>query len=114
MSLSGIESKIVNRLLDAIFYNEKPRYQVTIHDGENETALLHARTAVRREMAATERDTVHLWTRDDKGNMQRAGHVVLIYGNGLDLISDYSLILEDLLKPVTDWTFNDLALTVKN
>jgi len=103
--MERIEAQIVNRLLDTIY---DAHYQVSVDDGENETPPISARHRVRKDMDSTSRDMVYLWKRDDKGEMQRQGWILLVYGNGVDILTDYSTNLESLLKPVNDWIYSEL------
>jgi len=87
-----IARKAVRCLLDA-------GYSVGVYDGEA-TALKPTtdRRAIYNAMASTDED----WLLADR-NGQEAGWVRLIYGNDTDLISDYTVSLEDAIKPACEY-----------
>lgn len=88
-----ISHKVVTCLLDAGF-------SVSVFDGE-EWAIEKSvnRNKIYKEMWSTDEDT--LYACDSEG--ERIGWVSLIYGNDVDIISDYTTNLEDVLKPANDY-----------
>ena len=54
------------------------------------------------KMGETDEELLEVFTQED--HTRRVGWVWFVYGNdGWDVISDYSLNLEDVLKPVNDY-----------
>jgi hypothetical protein len=72
-------------------------YTVSVYDGE-EFALKRSRDAdtIIAALASTDHDVLHA---RDAGGVHR-GTVLLIWGNGTDLISDYSVKIETVIAPV--------------
>lgn len=93
--LIGIEKQIVNLILDRVLAEGGA---IDVHDGE-ETPLKNSRdkTAIFAAMFSTDED--YLYIRQSPGQ-KPMGWVRLIYGNGIDLISDYTVNLETLLEPI--------------
>ncbi len=84
-----IETRIINKLLaDALAAG----YNISVNDGED-TIVSHSREigVIKGAMRSTDEDYLHFTILEpDLGNFRRVGWVRLIYGNGVDLISDYS------------------------
>jgi len=95
------ESLIVNTLLARLLNACKAT--ISVSDGE-ETTLVRSddREAIIEAMFSTDSDVLIIH-REGK----RDGSILLIYGNGWDLISDYSVSLEEVIEPInkliTSW-----------
>ena len=83
-------------------------FQLALHDGEDWAAqrtddiLKLANAAM-----ATDEETLIVYHQPDiaDAKWQRFGWVFFVYGNsGWDVINDYTLNLEDVLKPINDYT----------
>ncbi len=72
-------------------------YSISVDDGE-QTTLQYSRNSgeILHAMATTGLDYL---TAHDK-DLKYAGYVLLIYGNGQDLISDYSVKLTAVMEPL--------------
>jgi hypothetical protein len=81
---SPIEVTICNRLVTKAL---QAGYMISVHDGE-EYALKRStsKRAVIEAMRSTDADTIVFRNADGS----KAGAMLLIYGNGEDVISDYS------------------------
>ena len=103
MMRMAIERRIVKRTVTDLI---EAGYTLSVYDGENESAktstdykLLH------NALMETDEDFLNVW-KDGK----RVGWVRFTYGNdGYDVISDYTISLEDALKGV-----NQFAETLDN
>jgi hypothetical protein len=75
-----------------------------VNDGE-ETTLKHSAdpVAIKAAMFTTDEDWLLVWPAGDHHQRSNTGWVRLIYGNGEDLISDYSTNLEALIAPTNAW-----------
>lgn len=81
---AATELKITTRLIDAALAHE---LLVSVNDGENTTVSRSAdRAEIIKAMCSTEQDQITLWT----SPVDRIGTIYLIYGNGAEVISDYS------------------------
>jgi hypothetical protein len=82
--MNKTEAQIINRILSAALAHGG---KVSVYDGE-EWALKQStdRAAIQAEVAATDMTTLRL--RDAKGDT--VGSVLLVHGNGADVICDYS------------------------
>ncbi|MDU8351207.1 hypothetical protein RYA05_04760 [Pseudomonas syringae pv. actinidiae] len=91
-----IEQQIMILIIDAAF---AAGHTVSVHDGEEVTV---EQSLDKEEILAACRSTGQDYLiLKNKG--ERVGQVSLIYGNGnsgMDLISDYSTSIEDLMEPV--------------
>lgn len=103
--MTGLERKIVDRLVAHLL---ACGYRISVNDGE-ETVLRYSDdpALIIQAMASTSDDTliVHETVKQGDGlSYRRIGWVRLIWGNGIDLISDSSIgLIEDALRPVEDW-----------
>lgn len=91
----AIEQKIVRRIVKEAL---QAGYTVSVYDGET-WALKHSDNCkiINAALFSTDFDTLLL--RDKAGNNQ--GSIYCIYGNdGYDVISDYSIALENFMKPI--------------
>jgi hypothetical protein len=79
-----IEAKIARKVVTLALAKG---YMISVYDGKA-MALMQStsRNAILDAMASTDED--HLFFRNAAGD--RVGHMLLIYGNGEDLISDYT------------------------
>ncbi|ACD21593.1 hypothetical protein [Paraburkholderia phytofirmans] len=102
------ESRIARRVVSALL---AAGYGISIDDGEAETPVLHEERKIIREMSATCSDRIYVWTRDSVADAEtrRNGWVLMVYGNGIDVLTDYTTNLEATLKPVNDWIYSELA-----
>jgi hypothetical protein len=82
--LDSVERNILSLI---VFRAIQFGYAVSVFDGE-EFALKRSKNvkAILEACAATEMDSLHFYN----SHGERIGHVLLIYGNGRDLISDCS------------------------
>lgn len=80
---SRTEQRIASKLITDVL---AAGHSISVHDGEA-FALEHSRdaSAIKQAMASSDHDT--LVVRDTDG--QQLGWVLLIYGNGEDLVSDH-------------------------
>jgi|SRR5882672_685474 len=85
------EQRIVGR---AVYDLLAAGYAITVNDGEEDTvkASKDAPT-IFRALASTSNDTLGVTKAG-----QRSSFVFLVWGNGVDIISDYGMSLEDVLK----------------
>lgn len=96
----AVEREIIKRLATEILASG---HSVAVNNGEEEV-LKPARWSARAVINAcctTDDETLVVYFAG-----KQIGWISLIYGNGnngLDLISDYTTSLEDLIKPVTEW-----------
>ena len=83
-----IAKRLVHALLDA-------GLAITVNNGGDEMELDECKDPEKifEAMMATDEDVL-ITTR---------GSVLLVYGNGFDLISDYSVRLEEVIRPVSEW-----------
>lgn len=91
--MAEVECKIVKAILKAA---RDGGYSISINDGE-ETTVKRSQdwAAILAAMATTEEDWLRLHREGD-----RTGWVTLVYGNGIDLISDYTTNLEEVMAPL--------------
>lgn len=105
--MDATEAKIANRLLTAILRH--PDLLVRVFDGEEwSTDWTRDRAAIQRETAATDMTRYSITRLADNGAARRLGSILLIHGNGEDVISDYSWntkvdAVEALLDEVCDY-----------
>lgn len=73
-------------------------YEIAVDNGEDKPRRLSDRDAVLRTMFATDDEYLNIYRRG-----KRIGWVRLVYGNdGFDVMSDYTVNLEKVLKPAND------------
>jgi hypothetical protein len=93
-----MERRIVRKIAQAML---AAGYSVTVNDGE-ELALVRSRKLSEIMEACFSVDEEHLIAYRADGS--RVGFVFLVYGNsGFDVVNDYSMALEDLMKPINDY-----------
>lgn len=96
------ELMIVKKTAEALI---NKGYSVSVNDGE-ETVLKKSTDveAIMRHVDSTEEDYFRAFDFEGK----RIGTVWFIYGNGPDVITDYTTTLDDAMQPVLDYaeTFN--------
>lgn len=93
-----IEQMIVQIAVDCIL---KAGYSIQVCDGEDyTTGQLTDSAAIVTAAFDTGTDVVHLSAFDKIGFM---GRVVLIIGNGADIISDCSTSVDELIQPAIDY-----------
>lgn len=86
----AIERRIAKKLLDEIL---RRGYSISVYDSEEFTLKRStSKGEIINALATTDEDTLRL--RDSDGDI--VGHFFLIWGNGEDLISDYSYKPETL------------------
>jgi len=94
--MSDTERKIVRRTIKALL---AAGYNLSVYDGEETT--VHASTDPKQiidAMFTTDSDVLRVY----KGGL-RAGWVQFIYGNGIDVLSDHTTNLSDVLDPIIDY-----------
>jgi hypothetical protein len=91
-----IERMILGRLVGHMLAQG---HKLTVNDGEDETLKRSTdRAAVLKALRTTDEDYLIVHREGLKD-----GWVRLIYGNGIDLISDYTVNLEEDIAPVNEW-----------
>jgi len=93
-----VEKTIVSKVVSAALAAD---YDLTVNDGEEDTIQQSDNhKEILKALFTTDQDTLYLF--NDKG--LQVGWVDFIYGNdGWDVINDYTLNLEELLKPILSW-----------
>lgn len=97
---SKVERGIATKLVQAI---HKAGFVISVHDGEEFNCEdLSKLASVRAHLATTGEDRLFF---RKPGETQYAGWIWLIFGNGEDLISDYTAneTTEALVAPIQDW-----------
>jgi hypothetical protein len=100
----NIEERITRELLQRLIAQG---YALGVNDGE-ETVLRNSRDAeeVYKLLGTTDADYILVAEATRQGDgvaWRQIGWVMLIWGNGIDLISNYSLGLEAAVGTVQDW-----------
>jgi hypothetical protein len=100
----SIERRIVKRTVADLL---AAGFELAVYDGE----VLHKRTTdaakLHKDLLETDEDYLFVYKAGEK---ERFGYVYFVYGNdGYDVISDYTVNLEDALKGV-----NEFANTLDN
>ena len=94
--MDNTERRITNRLvLDAV---KTKRYVVSVNDGGSFTVCYSSNiNEITRALGTTDSDTLH-FSKIEGDTITRIGSVDLVYGNGCDVISDYSdnTLMEEL------------------
>jgi len=90
-----IERRIMGRLIPALL-TVGP---ISVWDGE-EMCLVEETDpeAIYKALASTDRDELYIHRADGKPLW-----LLLIWGNGRDIINDYNLSLEPVIAPINDW-----------
>ena len=93
----AIERRIVKRAVKDLI---EAGFPLSVYDGENESAKTSTDYKLLHDaLMETDEDFVNVWE-----NGKRIGWVRFTYGNdGYDVISDYTVNLEDALKSVNDF-----------
>lgn len=91
MAAMPAERKIIRKLFKAL--NDAGNPIVAVWDGEEETKV-STLDSINRE--AFNLDQLHLYTKSDDW-------VFIVMGEGWDALTDYTVDLEDAIKPVTDY-----------
>jgi len=100
-----IERLIAGRLVEAAL---AAGYWISVYDGEETTVSRSTDPAVIfPALCSTDHDVLNF----GRGSARRAGWIALIWGNGRDLISDYTdnEASNALVDPVTEWADKELA-----
>jgi hypothetical protein len=97
---SIVERRIVGRLVEALL---AAGYSLGVNDGEERT-ITNSKDAdaIYKALASTDSDTLIAHFPDS----DREAGVLLIWGNDVDVISDYHTSLEPVLAPINDWIGN--------
>lgn len=95
--LSFIEKSITNRLMGCIMSGKT---SVSVWDGE-EWMLKKETNRDKVKDIIGDTDQTQMRIHDMDGNY--LGWIMLVHGNDWDMICDYSVELESMLKPVNDW-----------
>lgn len=90
------ERRIVGRLVRDLL---AAGHALSVHDGE-ETVVTKCREEeiIFNALASTDCDTLYVHKAD-----RSRSFVLLIWGNGRDIISDYGVSLEPVIAPISDW-----------
>lgn len=102
--MTDLERKITDRLVSHLLASG---YRISVNDGED-TVLRYSddRETIMKAMASSFDDFLIVYETRKQGDglsYRQLGWVQLIWGNSIDLISDYTMGLEDALRPVMDW-----------
>lgn len=93
---SDVEKMIVGKLVMDVL---NAGYLITVNDGvENVLVRSDDPAAIFKALASTDADTLHLTSHPNK----RRTFVDLVWGNDVDVISDYGVSLEDVIRPSLD------------
>jgi len=100
-----VEREVFRRTCQELF---NAGFQLALHDGEDWATprTINIQKLV-DAMMATDEETLVVYHRPDiaDAKWQRFGWVFFVYGNsGWDVINDYTVNLEDVLKPVNEYT----------
>lgn len=99
--MSAIEFEIAKKLIADI---TAENYTICVYEG-GDFALRYAtdHAAILEALASTSDDELLVYEkRDAQGNRNRVGWIHLVWGNDSDLISDYSIAIEHLVKGADD------------
>jgi hypothetical protein len=88
---SPIEARIIRKIVKAL--KEAGNPVVSVWDGEEDNPVKTKRDIM---VQVFNLDQAHLYTKE-------GGYVFVVMGNEWDTLSDYSMSLEDALKPVNDY-----------
>lgn len=94
--LPEIERRITNKVIDALI---GAGYGISVYDGE-EMVLRNSRSRreIRKFLASTDSDCLYAIGKEGRG----IGWAALIWGNGEDVLSDYTVNLDTILDPIID------------
>lgn len=91
-----VERRIVERVVKDLL---KAGYQISVDDGGCVTLKRSRdRGAILAALATTDEDTLYVHKPDAAPGERANSFVLLIYGNGEDIISDYGVSLEEVLS----------------
>lgn len=97
-----IDASLVERMIVAKLVRDllAADYVVTVYDGE-EDALVGStdEAAIFKALASTDADTLRV---SKRGAFRGGSFVYLVWGNDCDVISDYGMSLEDVIRPALD------------
>lgn len=100
MSLSNlrdVERRIVTKLVVELIVDRE--CALSVFDGEGYAIERSQDVAdVLTAVAGADADRLIVWRHGE-----RLGFIDLIYGNGRDVIADYSVAVGELVQPVLDW-----------
>jgi hypothetical protein len=88
--LRAVEAQIIDAILDGI---EGAGFAARVVDEEEGVMTAESRFDIEKDVAATDATTVMFWRPDAPGAFHedhREGWVLLVHGNGCDVIADYS------------------------
>ncbi len=101
--INQLDRRVARRTIKTLL---EAGYALGVNDGE-ETTLERCRTAktVFDAMFSTDEDYLLVYKKNDAGRFHRCGWVRFIYGEyGWDVINDYTMNLDEVLKPVHAYT----------
>ncbi len=101
--LQKVEKRIVNKLVNEAI---KAGYFLTVFDGE-EHPVSNSQDIdlIEKNMFTTDEEVLYFSRPGtDRGDFIRTGQVLLVYGNGADVIADYSESLDPVLSKLIDDT----------
>ena len=85
--LDPIEAQIIAKIIDSAL---ERGYLISVFDGEDDTLATSLRELIEPEIAATDETTLAFYLpRGTARPLDFIGAVLLIHGNGADVISDY-------------------------
>ena len=95
-----VERSIVDRTVDVLL---AAGYQLSVHDGEQVTVERSSDAEkIKAALMTTDEDNLLAYEKDAEGD--HYSWVRFVYGNdGWDVISDYGMSLEEVLKPVNEY-----------
>lgn len=86
------EKLIVGKLVTDLLAKD---CKLTVYDGEEDVVVLSTDAeAIFKALASTDSDVIRIYT----ATGQRLGWVYLVWGNDVDIISDYTVSLENLIS----------------
>lgn len=92
----AIEKRIATAVIKSVLAADN---SIAVDDGEEMSAPRVNLPEVLEDMFSTDTDRLHVYDKDGRGN----GWIDFVYGNdGVDVISDYTVNLEEVLKPARD------------
>jgi hypothetical protein len=93
-----IELPIARKLVDTILARG---FSISVNDGE-ETVLIRSKNKaeILEAMASTDHDWLYVFD----GNDHRLGAIMIVWGNGTDIITDWvgTDLMDQLCKPATE------------
>jgi hypothetical protein len=98
-AMDDIERKIAGKVVSCLF---DAGYVITVNDGEDDVLVGMTpgkEDLIWQALASTGGDILRV---SKVGATRGASFVYLIWGNGVDIISDYGTSLEEVLKPAFD------------